>query len=85
MRRSSVRVLIFIVGIALSQANAIPQQAPSPTTVAVSPQEAKMLLQRLQELEEQVAALKTQVSSITKNSGNLPAAQNATPVPEPVA
>jgi hypothetical protein len=84
MRRSSVRVLIFIVGIALSHANAVPQQAPSPTTVAVSPEEAKMLLQRLQELEEQVAALKTQVSSLTKNSGNLPAAPNATPVPEPV-
>jgi len=84
MYRSTVRVLLFIVAIALSQANAVPQQAPSETTAAVSPEDVKLLLQRLQDLEAQVAALKTQVNRITENSVNPSAAVSAPPVPEPV-
>ncbi len=83
MCRSTVRILIFIVAIALSQANAVPQQAPSETTAAVSPEDVKLLLQRLQDLEAQVAALKTQVNRITENSGNPSAAVSVPPVPEP--
>lgn len=83
MRRSTVRVLLFIIAIALSQANAVPQQAPSGTTAALSPEDVKLLLRRLQDLEAQVAALKIQVSRITENSSNPSEAVTAPPVSEP--
>jgi len=84
MCRSTVRVLLFIVAIALSQANAVPQQAPSGTTAAVSPEDVKALLQRLHDLEDQVAALKTQVNKIADNSSKpSESAVNAPPVSEP--
>jgi hypothetical protein len=61
----------------------VPQQAASGTTAAVSPEDVKLLLQRLQDLEAQVAALKIQVSRISVNSSNPSEAVNAPPVSEP--
>ena len=84
MYRSTFWVLLFMVAIALPQANALPHQAASATTAAVSPEDVKLLLQRLHDLEDQVAALKTQVNKIADNSSKpSESAVNAPPVSEP--
>src|SRR5437763_16565004 len=70
MYRSTFWVLLFMVAIVFTQANALPQQAASATTAAISPEDVKLLLQRLQDLEGQVAALKIQVKEITEKPSN---------------
>ena len=82
MHRSAVRVLLFMVIIALSTANAAPQQAPSETTASISPADMKVLLQRLQDLESQVTALKTQVKGLAEKSSN-PPESGVSPLPIP--
>ena len=83
MYRSTVWILPFILAVAVSQANAVPQQAES-ATVPVSPEDVKVLLQRLKDLEGQVAALKTQVNKIAEASSNpSESALKAPPPPEP--
>jgi hypothetical protein len=82
--RSSISVALFIVAIALSRANAVPQQASTATTAAVSPEEVKVLLQRLRDLEDQVAVLKTQVNRITEKP-NPSEAASASPAPDTVS
>lgn len=83
MLQRSARVLLFIVIIALSQANAVLQQVSPEPTAAVSSEDMKVLLQRLQDLEGQVTTLKAQVNKLAEKSGNPPeSAVNAPPVPD---
>ena len=83
MHRSAARVLLFMVIIALSTANAAPQQAPSETPASISPEDMKVLLQRLQDLESQVTALKTQVKGLAEKSSNPPESGGVSPLPVP--
>ncbi len=82
MHRSAVRILLFMVIIALTTANAAPQQAPSETPASISPEDMKVLLQRLQDLESQVTALKTQVKGLAEKSSN-PPESGVSPLPVP--
>jgi hypothetical protein len=83
MYRTRARLPFFIAAIALSTANAVPQQRPREKTAAVSPRNVKVLLQGLQDSVGQVATLVAQIFRITdKSSSSCESAVNALPVSE---
>ena len=82
MHRSAVRIVLFVF-LGLSRAYPVPQ-APSVPTGTANTEDVKILLQRLRDLEDQVAALKAQVNQISQKSDSPSQAANATLVPEPV-
>jgi hypothetical protein len=82
MLRNTACVLLFIMVTALSKANAISQQAPPEASAAVSPEDMKVLLRRLQDLEGEVAALKAQVNKVAVSDNTRESAAVASSVPE---
>ncbi|HEY2499559.1 MAG TPA: hypothetical protein VGK24_21060 [Candidatus Angelobacter sp.] len=81
MLGSTARVLFVVVIMASAQAVAVQQQASPGAMTAVTPEEMKALLQRIQNLEGQVTDLKTQISKLSIKADNQPE-PSPSPVPE---